>query len=133
MFHYSNFGSFSGELARFADLRGYVPQEGNRHESMEWDALTKWDDESWAEFVAAAVDATERATAQIEEAGLHRYRFATEAVSGTIVAANAEDVLRQLIREDEWPARDARAVANGSWLWIHSDTADDEIERGDMP
>lgn len=65
-FHYSNFGSFGGKLKRFADLNGYVPQEGDSHENMTWDAMTEWDDDSWDSHVAEAVAATAAAEKELD-------------------------------------------------------------------
>lgn len=61
------------------------------------------------------------------------YQWATDSASGTVIAANANAALAKLVREHEWPARDAAVIADGAWIWIHSDTADDEIKRGEMP
>lgn len=66
-FHYTNFGSFGENLKHFADLRGFVPEEGDSHEDMEWDAMTEWDDDSWDEHVADAVAATEAAQKAVNE------------------------------------------------------------------
>ncbi len=42
MYHASNLGSFDIHVAGFSDLNGFVPQAGDEHTDMVWDAATKW-------------------------------------------------------------------------------------------
>lgn len=67
MFHKNNFGSFSGELERFADMQGYIPEIDDDYSDMSYDGAIDWDEESWAEFVEDAVAATKRAQAALSE------------------------------------------------------------------
>lgn len=67
MFHLTNLGKFAGELKQYADLNGYVPEAGDDHSAMEWDAATKWEADAWREHVAAAVLATEQAEQDVAE------------------------------------------------------------------
>ncbi len=48
-----------------ASLNGFVPEAGDSHEDMEWDAMTDWDDNSWDDFVAEAVAATKAAQKEL--------------------------------------------------------------------
>jgi len=61
MFHVTNFGGLGGRLRAFTDAAGFVPEAGDRHQDMCWDAATDWADEQWDEFVAGAVKATDAA------------------------------------------------------------------------
>ena len=67
-FHYTNYGSFAGELKKYADLRGYVPEYGDSADDFDWphEGFTA---DQWDDFVAEAVDATEKA-----EKALRRWR-----------------------------------------------------------
>lgn len=80
MFHASNFGGFATELKAYADLNGQVPEEGDEPGAFSWphdDFTANFDRdgngyegyaaEKWEEHVAAAVEATERASAALEE------------------------------------------------------------------
>lgn len=66
-YHYSNYGNFSGELKRLADLDGYVPEPGDSHDDFRWERWLEWDDEEWAEHVSAAEAAKRRADAALAE------------------------------------------------------------------
>jgi len=80
MFHVSNFGSFGHHLRRFADLEGYVPEDGDDLSMFDFprgwfdadwlqaggddpdgDEAELLIDEAWREHVAAAVEATAEA------------------------------------------------------------------------
>lgn len=65
MFHRSNLGSFGSCLP--CDAEGYVPEQGDRFEQFAFDALWAPDEEEWAQFVADAVEATQRAEAALGE------------------------------------------------------------------
>ena len=68
MYHINNLGSFAGHVSRFADIDGFVPQEGDEHEDMRWDSAGPgWDDDQWADHVDEAVEATEEAEIAIGE------------------------------------------------------------------
>lgn len=60
-YHVSNLGAYGTEAAQYADLNGYVPEAGDDWRDLQWDAAIEWSDEAWAEHVAGAVAATERA------------------------------------------------------------------------
>jgi hypothetical protein len=64
-FHSTNFGSFAGRLAAFADNSGYVPQKGDKARDFSYagrfSAGPRGMGLKWSEFVAAAVEATEGA------------------------------------------------------------------------
>jgi hypothetical protein len=60
-FHITKLGSFGRRLSRFADLDGYVPEEGDTPEDMHWEGGIEWDEESWDDYVTEAVAATEEA------------------------------------------------------------------------
>jgi hypothetical protein len=61
MYHKNNFGRFSYHVERFADLDGYVPEDGDAPHDLTWDALADWTPEAWEEFVFEAEMATTRA------------------------------------------------------------------------
>ena len=63
MYHNSTLGTFAGNVKRYADMRGYVPELGDEHEDMEWDG--DWTPETWQEHVEAADAATKDAEAAI--------------------------------------------------------------------
>jgi len=75
MFHYNNFGGFGNQLKRFADLAGYVPEEGDElgrfgYPNGWFDDAESTPDEiedEWREYVAAAVSATQAAEAELED------------------------------------------------------------------
>ena len=86
MFHHTNFGQFGETLKRFADLDGYVPQDGDDLERFrypsgwfdsEWlraggddpesDEAAELISEAWEDHVAEAVQATERAAQALSE------------------------------------------------------------------
>jgi hypothetical protein len=63
------------------------------------------------------------------------YYWRTDAASGEIMAASAEDALATLIAQGEWssdPRREARDIADGAWLRIgkEREAALAEIKRG---
>ncbi len=61
MYHKTNLGRFASYVDQYADINGYVPQAGDHHSKMNYDAMTEWDADSWQEHVEAAVRATEKA------------------------------------------------------------------------
>lgn len=63
MFHKSNLGMFAGLVDSFADLQGYVPQEGDGPEKFDYEETPL----DWEEFVAQAEEATEEAEEEIRE------------------------------------------------------------------
>lgn len=76
-FHKSNFGTFGESLP--CDLNGYVPEEGDSPDEFSFDHdnfSADYDqhgngyegaaDDAWAEFVSAAVTATEEAQAALD-------------------------------------------------------------------
>ena len=65
MYHKTNFGNFSVYLEPFSDLMGFIPEEGDHHEAMQWD--TEWDEESWEEFVSMAESMKEYAEEELED------------------------------------------------------------------
>ncbi len=67
MIHKSNLGGYGDDAEQYADIDGYIPQAGDKHENMNWDAMTVWDDDSWAEHVSAAVAATAAAEEAIAD------------------------------------------------------------------
>lgn len=63
-----------------------------------------------------------------EDAGdLTTYHWSTDAASGTIDAATADDALGRLIDQGEWAPidspRESREIADGAWLMIGEDAA----------
>ena len=56
-----NFGIFGGNLGRFADLRGFVPEIGDDLENFTFPGDWEWEDGEWDEFVAAAAAAVAKA------------------------------------------------------------------------
>ncbi len=77
-FHYSNFGAAGTELQPLADLRGYVPEEGDEPDQFEWshdEYLNDYNDDGdgydgfaadmWREHVTACVAATRRAEQEV--------------------------------------------------------------------
>lgn len=63
MYHITNFGGFAQQIARYADIDGFVPEAGDAHEDMRWDSSGPgWDDDQWADYVDEAVAATEKAS-----------------------------------------------------------------------
>ena len=64
-YHVSNYGSFAGDLRRFADLDGYVPEPGDSHDDLDWDSATEWTDDAWREHVAGAETARKAAAAEL--------------------------------------------------------------------
>lgn len=56
----TRYGAHADMVRAYADLRGYVPLSGH-WDDYEWDGLADWDDSSWAEHLAGARAATERA------------------------------------------------------------------------
>ena len=66
MYHITNLGNRSNVVQQYADLDGYVPEAGDDHADMTWDSATEWDDDSWADFVSSAIEATESAVESIE-------------------------------------------------------------------
>ena len=67
MYHESNLGSFDNHVSAFSDLNGHVPEAGDDHADMVWDAATEWTPEAWAEHVAGAVKATDVANEAVGE------------------------------------------------------------------
>ena len=67
MYHISNLGKNRKYVEQYADINGYVPDEGDTPDQFTWDAMgDQWDDlpeSAWEEFVAASVAATAEATA----------------------------------------------------------------------
>jgi hypothetical protein len=57
-FHYTNLGLFGEELKKYTDIDGFIPEAGDEWENFYWDAMIEWDDDSWEDFVAEAVEAT---------------------------------------------------------------------------
>ena len=66
MFHHSELGSYGDALRPYADLGGYVPEEGDHWEDLDWDALDEWDEDSWKDFVANAIEVASRQKAELE-------------------------------------------------------------------
>lgn len=81
-FHISNLGSFSGHVAEYADMNGYVPTEetgawdlsydhGSERTHDESGELTEygvwWEEDRFPEIRDAAVAATEKAEAGISD------------------------------------------------------------------
>lgn len=74
MFHYSNFGQFGEDLRRFADINGYVPQQGDAVDDLTYpkgwfddaDATPEEIEEEWQDFVQEAVAATKEAERAVE-------------------------------------------------------------------
>jgi len=79
-FHISNFGSFASDLKHYADINGYVPEEGDSPEDLNWghdeferdfddygDGYDGYAAEKWSEHVSGAVAATEKASVALAE------------------------------------------------------------------
>lgn len=73
------------------------------------------------------------ADVEVTERPRQTYHWRTDAAHGDIEAVSAEEVLAQLIRNNEWPEDDARALRDGAWLRISSAEADDSVSRGIAP
>lgn len=65
MFHKSKLGSYGKSLP--CDIMGYVPELGDNYTDGAWDACHDWDDDSWQDFVADAVEDTESAHAELSK------------------------------------------------------------------
>lgn len=95
-YHVTNLGSFATTVARFADLDGYVPEDGDAAADFRYPCPNDFDDaETWSDWVAEAVEATERAEAELAEwrghsggkpqpqGGTMRHYYAFEYTDGT--------------------------------------------------
>jgi len=61
-YHITNLGSFSNRVRRYADLDGYVPEDGDPRQYFTYDTSgDDFDEDTWAEWVASAIAATEEA------------------------------------------------------------------------
>lgn len=69
-FHMNNLGSFGANLYQWADLDGYVPQEGDTPDQFSYED-GDFDPDEWRIWVEQAVTATKRA-----EEALERWRTA---------------------------------------------------------
>lgn len=73
MFHFSNYGQFGMPLQRYADLNGYVPEQGDKLQDFVFP--TGWFDsededfnqEDWEGFIEAAVEATTVAERKLQD------------------------------------------------------------------
>lgn len=54
-------------VKQYEDLNGNIPEEGDTPDMFTWSGDTVWTKESWADHVAAAVEATERAQSELDE------------------------------------------------------------------
>lgn len=62
-YHLNNLGTYADHVRPFADIDGYVPQDGDAPEDFRWDGGEPPHD--WEEHVAGAVKATRIANASI--------------------------------------------------------------------
>ncbi|MCY0877411.1 MAG: hypothetical protein OWU84_00440 [Firmicutes bacterium] len=60
MFHYTRFGEAGKQLLPFADLAGFVPEQGDRLQDFHYLGSEMATDEEWRQWVEAAVEATRR-------------------------------------------------------------------------
>ena len=78
--HITSFGNYFNGLQKFADLNGYVPEEGDSPDDLSWphDNFTNdfdsqgngyegYAESRWDEFVSEAVEATSKASDAINE------------------------------------------------------------------
>ena len=65
-YHVTNFGSFSGNLKRYADTRGFIPEPGDKIDEMAYPGDWDFTEEEWEEFVAEAAAATRRAQVELD-------------------------------------------------------------------
>ena len=49
-----NFGIFGGNLGKFADMNGFIPQTGDDLNDFNFPGDWEWEDGEWEEFVAEA-------------------------------------------------------------------------------
>lgn len=86
--------------------------------------------------ISDEIDA-EHAALQTRLLKRHQYRWRTDAASGTLIAANADLALAQIIDEAEWhpldSKREQRDIANGAWLTIFDAHGVPVLRRGTMP
>ena len=64
MFHKSNFGQYGDALP--ADLRGHVPERGDRPSEFFWRESVEWTPETWTRFVERAERGTRRAAVALD-------------------------------------------------------------------
>lgn len=68
-FHVTNFGAFSNNLSRFADINGFVPVAGDVYDDdFCYEEPNDFDDpDTWGEFVQEAVEATKTVNQKVDE------------------------------------------------------------------
>lgn len=70
-------------------------------------------------------------------ADLKTFSWRTDAASGKIEAATAQQVFNQLVWEREWADidtdREQRDIADGAWLLISNDDGTEAMSRGVVP